>query len=481
MKSCYFFCFIMLFMCRSAQAQDAQYWQNGYQPGGMVTPGAVIASDNDSGFFYYNPALMALHPKTSVTASATLYQYRSVKMKDGVGAGLDIRGRSARIVPQLISGTILLNRKNNLSVGYALITQPLMSFQATQRQDKQMNVLDDSYSPGNEFYVGQYSTHNYASRTTASLGVAMKLNEHLAVGITAEGHLNNQDYFENYSSRALVNSDTDFITQPVTSLQGTYEITYWHAGLRFKAGLAYEAGRHHLGVLIRSPMISVKGRAILSSDLLISNLRLPAAGVSLNMLANGRQTALPVTYKMPLSIALGYSYDYSKGQLYFALEHFLRISNYNIITPRNASFIRPDTGSNNAETQELLQFSEERSSVTNVALGWSYLFKKNMMAFVSLSTDFTFVPDKRSDPDYSGQEPYTLSWNTYNCQVGGSFRRQRMHMRAGLLFSYGQGNQYLQPINFDNPNEENLMLGNPVRTKASFFSAGLMLSYVHNF
>ncbi len=130
-----------------------------------------------------------------------------------------------------------------------------MNFQSTQRQDRQMNVLDDTYSPGAEFYVGQYATHNNASRTVASVAAAIKLNPKLSIGITAEGHLNNQDYFENYNSRALINSDTDQITQPVTNVQSSYEITYWHAGLRFKAGIAYEAGRHHLGLLISSPDI----------------------------------------------------------------------------------------------------------------------------------------------------------------------------------------------------------------------------------
>ncbi len=225
----YFYTFLLLLLVTGLQfsaAQDAQYWQNGYQPGGLLTPGAVIASDNDSGFFYYNPALMALHPKTSVSASASIYQYRNLKMKSAVGKGLDLRGRSVRIVPQLVSGTILLNRRNGLTIGYSLITQPQMNFHATQRQDKQMNVLDDSYSPGNEFYVGQYSSLNNASRTTASLAVGARLSEHLSVGVMAQAHLRTQDFSESYSARALINSDTDFITQPVTSVQYNYELSY---------------------------------------------------------------------------------------------------------------------------------------------------------------------------------------------------------------------------------------------------------------
>ncbi len=170
-----------------------------------------------------------------------------------------------------------------------------------------------------------------------------------------------------------------------------------------------------------------------------------------------------------------------RGQISITMEHFLKLNAYNIITPRNESFIRPDTGSNNTATQELLQFREERSSVTNIALGWSYMLQKNITLFTSLTTDMTFVPDNRSDPEYRGQDPYLLSWNTYNLQFGGSFRRQRLHMRAGVLLTYGRSTNYLQPVNFDTPNDGNFLLGQPTRTTARYFSAGLMVSYIHNF
>jgi len=59
-------------------------------------------------------------------------------------------------------------------------------------------------------------------------------------------------------------------------------------------------------------------------------------------------------------------------------------------------------------------------------------------------------------------------------------KKRKFNFRAGLLFTYGTTNKYLQPINFDNPNEDNTMQGNPVLTKARHFSAGLMLGYIYN-
>ncbi|WP_118974860.1 hypothetical protein [Taibaiella koreensis] len=472
---------LLLSIAFTAGAQDAGYWNNDYNPGGYVTPGAVIASDNDSGFFYYNPAVMALHPKTSVSVSANVYQYRNTRIRNAVGQGLPLRSREARIIPQLVSGTILLNRKNNLTIGYSLINRPILDFQATQRQDKKMNVLDDSYSPGPEYYIGQYSARNNQTQTIGSIGAGLKLNSHLAVGITAEGQLFNQDLYQHNTSRALYNTDTSIATPPVAAFQADYDLTYWHVGIRFKAGLAYEAGRHHFGLLLTTPMISVKGRAILNSDILISNVVLPQVGIAINVLANGRQTGLPVTYKMPLSIAAGYAFDYGRGQCYVVAEYFPKLSHYEIVSPRNESFLRPDTGSNNQRTQEFLEFSEERASVLNVGLGWSYELNTDITLLASLATNNTYIPRRPGDEEYAGQAPYTLNWNTYNCQLGGQFRRQRLHLRAGLLLTYGRTGQYLQPINFDTPTDENLLNGQQIRVAASTFAIGLMLSYIHNF
>lgn len=464
-----------------ASAQDAGYWHNDYGPGGYLTPGAVIASDNDSGFFYYNPAVMALHPKTSVSVSASVYQYRITRIRNAVGQGLNLKSREARIIPQLVSGTILLSRNNNFTIGYSLINRPILDFQATQRQDKRMNVLDDSYSPGKETYIGQFSARNNQSQTIGAIGAGWKLSERLAVGITAEAQLLNQDLYQHFTSRALYNTDSDAISSPVAASQSDYDITYWHFGLRFKAGLAYEAGRHHFGLMVTSPMISVKGRAILNSDFFLSNIRLPQTNISIDALANGRQTGLPVTYRMPLSIAAGYAFDYGRGQLYVAGEYFLKQNYYHIIEPRNESFLRPDTGNNSQRTQALLEFSEDRTSVFNIALGWSYLLNSDITLMASLATNNTFIPKRPGEDDYNGQAPYVMTWNTYNCQLGGQFRRQRLHLRAGLLLSYGRTGKFLQPINFDTPNEDNLLMGDPVRVPASVFTAGLIVSYIHNF
>lgn len=460
------------------QAQDAHYWQSGFSPGGFLMPGAVIANNRDSGVFFYNPALLALNPKSGISISANIYQYEHLNMKAGIGAHNPLKSTRLRIVPQIVSGSIALKKKKTIAIGYALIHNAVLGYQATQRQDKKMDVLDNSYSPGQEFYVGQYAAHNHINQTIAVLSAGVKLNERLAVGISAEGQVRSQDYFEDYRSRALINDGNDIGLPPLTSVSTAYQVVYTHIGMRFKGGLSYEAGKHHFGLLVSSPLISLKGFATLTSDIAVANLHLVNNTPSLNLLANDRQTQLPVKYHLPFSIAGAYKLDYGRGQLYLAAEYFHKVNSYNIITPRAESFIRPDTGSANSFTKDLLRFRDEHRSLTNFALGISYYVNSHLTAMASFRTDFTY--SVKEPENYDGHLPYVVTWDNYHCQLGGNFRRKKANLRAGILLSYGSTNKYKQPVNFDNPNEANLMLGDPTYGKASFFSTGLLLSYIHN-
>ena len=61
-------CFLLSYGL-SVNAQDANYWTTGYNPGGFLTPGAVIAHNRDSGVLFYNPALLAYERKNSASIS----------------------------------------------------------------------------------------------------------------------------------------------------------------------------------------------------------------------------------------------------------------------------------------------------------------------------------------------------------------------------------------------------------------------------
>lgn len=456
-------------------SQDANYWSSNYGPGGFFTPGAVVSNNRDSGIFFYNPALMGLSSKSSTSISANIYKLEGINIKNGVGQGKNLKSNQTSIIPLMASGTISIK---GITVGYALINDPVMNFVGTQRKDSKINVLDDSYSPGDEYYIGEYNLENTVTTTSGLISIGKKLSKNFSAGISLEGALLKQTFDLNTTARALVNSRTDTVFPPIVSTTASYFVRYTHIGFRVKAGISYDLDNHHFGLMATLPTLRLGGSGLLVSDQEVNNLRDTDSGTVFNFLANGRQENLKSKYKTPISIAGGYSYDYGKGQIYIAAEYFAKIKEYNIITPRNEYFIRPDS-SNNSVTSDLLKLKDVHKAIANFAIGFSYALKQNLMGYLSLRTDFTYADPSLYKGDF-GNTTNTSVWNNYYMQIGTNVKKRKFNLRTGLLLGYGSSNKYRQDVNYDHPDESNLLLGDPELTKATHFSLGVLFSYIHN-
>lgn len=457
-----------------AWAQDANYWSDNYGPAGFFTPGAVLANNRDSGVLFYNPALQAWTQKKAVSISGTVYQVESIKIKNGTGTGKDLKSRITSSVPQMLSGMVALGKKKPVYIGYALMHTAVFNYNVSQQQDTKLNIRDSANAPGLEYYIGQYNFQNITRETSALISTGFALTKRWAIGFMAEGQSRSQHYSETFSSRALLGNSTTS-TMPLASNEGVYQVDYHHIGLRLKVGLSYEMEKHHVGLLFSSPLIHLGGRGTLLSNNAIANIHFIPQEV-VNLLASTRQTKLKSDYKVPASIALGYAYDYDKGQVYVAAEYFLKVKEYNILTPRAEGFVRPDTGGSHSSTAALLEMREARKAIFNIGVGVSYQLKPQLVAYCSLRTDFNYATRETTD----GFSPNTAIWDNYYCQLGLNIKRSKYNLRTGILLGYGHTGSYQQPINFDDPKESNLLTGTIGTVPATRVTAGLMIAFIHN-
>lgn len=471
---------VFLFLGLSAAAQDSHYWSANFSAGSFVMPGGVVANNRDSGVVFYNPALLAYSLKNSASISGNLYQWQLIKIKDGTGVGKDLRSVYANIIPVMGSGTLHLDVGKAFTIGYAFLHDPQINYQANQQGNSDVDIPDLNNSPGKESFLGQYSAQNRASYTSAIFSVGFKVSKKVALGITGESGLRHYFYQGYYSSRAFRNNVQNN-TASYISAHDSYQADYYHLGMRFKVGMSYEEGRNHLGLMVTTPMMRLYGRGSILSDVELNNLQISLLDEPINILANARQTNLSATWKMPISIALGYARDFNdnKGQINFTTEYFKNVPFYNILTPTNDYFARGGAISS-IYTPELLKLVDARRAVMNFGVGVSYLLKPNLTGYASIRTDMSYA-------DYAlieGKQGYpynTTNWNNIRWQVGTNVKKRKFNLRTGFMFAYGYTNNYQQSINFDSPSEDNLLEGELGKTKASHFLMGLLFAYIYNF
>lgn len=472
------FLFVLLaFVSTSNMAQDANYWSSAYGAGGFMTPGSTIAKNGDSGVLFYNPALLAFNTKNASNISGNIYNFQSTSLHDGAGLGLNLTANSTYILPVLASNTIYLRLKKPITIAYALMSTPVLRFQASQRRDGMINVLGDSYSPGNEFYVGQYVHSNSVDETNGLLAVGKSISKKLSVGLSFAVNYRRQEFHHNLTLSALINDNSSY-DQRLVHISEYYLVHSRVYNLGIKAGLSYEMGpKHHFGLLLSLPGIHLGGRADLLTEYTINNLRLNNNEIFL--IASSKQIKLNSFWKTPLSLAGGYTYKYGKGYLYVASEYFARLGEYNVIAPRNEFFVRPDTGIVQRFTASMMQLKNIHKAILNFSVGASFPLKDKVTGYASLRTDFNYS-DERAFSNEDGFRSNTATWDIYHMQLGTNFKKRRFNLRAGVLLSYGRKSRVEQMVNFDNPSEDSLE-GTLKSISATRFAAGLMLAYIHNF
>lgn len=472
---CFFSCCIFYF---STLAQDANYWSSAYGPGGFFVPGATIAKNGDSGVLFYNPALLAFNTKNASNISGSVYNYNVLKINDGSGLGLDLRHQYTNIMPVIASNTVYIKLKKPITLAYAILYTPVFQFNVSQRRDEQVNALSDSYSPGKEFYIGQYVHGNNINETSGILSLGKSINKKLAIGFTGVFNKRRQSFSHNITSRALIN-DNSSLFQKLVTVSEFYVANSLTFNLQLKAGLSYSFNeKNHLGFLLTLPNIHLHGKSDLLAEYAINNLRIN--GTEIFLLGSTRQSKLNSVWKRPLSIGLGYTHYYKGGEIYIASEYFNKVNTYSIIQPRNEAFIRPDTSTIRAFSASEISFKDAGKSLLNVSIGFSFPLKNEVKGFLSARTDFSYA-GRDLIQNNNGFNASSANYDLYHVQGGANIKKRKFNLKAGVLLSYGTNRSHEQLVNFDNPSESNFLEGTKQNVRATRFSAGFMLAYVHNF
>ncbi|MCK5702698.1 MAG: long-chain fatty acid transport protein, partial [Cyclobacteriaceae bacterium] len=86
-------------------AQDGHYWSENYGNRSMLLSGTVNASVEDLGAVFYNPGRLGLIENPAFVISAKVYEWSTIRIKDGLDEGVDLNQSSFGGAPSLVAGT----------------------------------------------------------------------------------------------------------------------------------------------------------------------------------------------------------------------------------------------------------------------------------------------------------------------------------------------------------------------------------------
>lgn len=469
------FSFVISLIVLQAYSQDTHYWTQQYGTRSSLLGGAAIGGVRDNSAVYYNPAGIAYIENKDLTVSANAYQADRFLMKDGAGAGKDLKSTSIQTMPLLISGLYKPKKYPRHTLGYCYVTKDQFDLSATSRADEFGNYMPDKIYAGNEDYVAQLSQHSSLREMLGGWGWGYKLSEKVSIGIGNYGSY--RTYNNNwYRVTRVVPTDSTRILQYLTSFERANAISIKNVRTVIKAGISVNLGRWRFGFTGTSPSINIWGRGTIQSDVTATNLYLDSLGLlELSFTANDRQEGLKTMYKTPLILGFGFEYAGNKNTVAFSCEWFDKVDVYDVMKPKATSYIRP-ASLNLSSSETDLVIKEEKRSVFNFAIGLEHKINE------SYSGSFGF----RTNKSYSTRDKleainltYT-NWNLVHFTLGATKKRQKSDISIGLNYGIGFRIQTYQWVNFTEANFTNFFIGEPKQTTAGFSSFSVMIGYTHH-
>lgn len=457
------------FICR---AQDTHYWTQQFGTRSALLGGAVVGGANDNTAIYYNPAGLAFSDTGSISISGNLYHIQSFRIQNALGNKVDFKSTDLGSVPLLVSGMFRTHNKD-LRIGYAILQPVNFDFKAIARLDGFYPIFNDTESPGNEEFICQRSISSSVHEVMVAFGLAYKLSDHWAIGLSNLFTSRSQSYTNITIARAYLN-DSSHTLVTADQLQNFH---YFHLRYSAKLGISWQGDKLSAGLALTTPGLRITGKGSVGADYTGTNIKLN--GLRQDVLADDMQGKLKSTYKYPISISAGLNWKPGRSLLALSVQYFGSEAVYDMLRGAPAAFVRPAGVYPNLGADEFLRVKSAARKVLNGVIGYDHPLSRTVTLQCSFRNDMTYY-DK--DLDYApGIKPDITTWNIYTLTAGAAIRYGRSFVTIGLVGSRGNDNHHAEQGNFSQPGQGGFLQGVTTITKASYSSFGLLLGYTYNF
>lgn len=460
----------------SVAAQDHHYWTHQFGTRSGLRGGAVVGGCEDTSAAYYNPGRLAFLRNDAIKVNATGYQLSIFSMEDGAGKGLGLSSTRGDIIPLAASGVFLFDGAPGHAVGFQIVARQYFKARVSARREAMINVIDDARSAGAEDYIGSLDLNVGCEEYWAGLCYSFAMTDWLSIGMSNFGCLRYDDLDLRISSRAVNSSPATF------GADNQAVISRWNLRVVSKLGVALDFNNLKLGFTVTSPGLHLGGGATVARQLTVIDLDINGDGTGESFEANARQDGMTSHFRTPWSIASGLDWRIDATTLAFTWEWFLPVGKYKAITPSgSAPFIRGGiTGGQS--TREVLSVYDGRRGALNIALAVENRWHEDWAGIWSFRTDYGADYIHGDSPMFLG----VTTWDLFHFATGVAYTTRnddnlpKHEFMIGLQYTLGAG-KGIQPVNFDNPLETNLLLGKTTSKPISYVAIGLVVGYTYYF
>jgi hypothetical protein len=512
---------LFVFLVHTNFAQDNNYWMQMPGSKAALMGGVVVAGVRDNSAVYYNPGAIGFLDTTTLSLSASTYQYEYGSIQNAGGIGVNMTSSKFQAFPLVsISGVFFPKKVSRHSFGFMLFTKNQTASNYSYRFDgnKSSDVFaGDGYSSPNKSveYIGDYNLQTQLNELWLGFTYAYQLNRHIAVGLSPFVAYRTETFNQSINTRAfadslsnfmnIYNQDSNYNNNPIYSIgySDVQSMTFTNFRALAKIGIAFDYGRLKMGITYTTRSMNLGGSAMIARDILVNsgNANTPSGGgattlSTYSLVFNDRQSNLRTTYISPYSVSGGIDYQLQRTTFAVSAEYFGPVAAYELATPQATSFQRPvwantsknwgGIGGQPVNSNDYLRILEGSKSVTNIGVAIEQQVKRNLTLVTSFRTDYTSYLNVSNDfwqqtmGDTSrpkGQKINISNINLYHLTLGVILKNKRSDVHIGLAYCFGK-NTFFQPFNnLADPSDANNVLG---IIPSYAFSSTYVPSYIEN-
>ena len=465
-------------------AQSHNYWARSFNEESSLLSGAVVGGGSGPTSIYYNPANISEVKASSLSVNASLFSFDFINRKNALGEGVNLNASKANVEPRFLSYMIKGKKHPDWSFEIAYLNNENLKVEMTESVDKNIDIL--SQTPGMERYFAIYRYNDNFRDDWICLGGSVKLSDRFFIGlgiyiIVKSLNYSNAIDIEAYSTNDSVGSQ--YYPNSLAVYQDYQYLKFNDYRLNGKVGITYKTETFSIGMTFNSPSVGgiySDGKREIHKESQI-NIYDPETGEpvpSYTIIDFKEMSDMDVSFKTPFSIAAGFTYQLADGKRTFftSAEYFSGLDPYRMVEAEESDDIASGSGFNDLIYTEWLTFVSGARPVFNVAVGYSWTLKKDLLLMAGFRTDFNYYKnlDLGEFTEYNKVE--NLNLDLYYITCGLSWNVKGQDIITGLQYTVGRSKDQKQIANLSDPVEysplENLPLqGDRSNNMISLFNA----------